>query len=105
MRIFVIDPDPISQDVDGKVWGKMAFINPVITKKWGDAYPYKEGCLSLPELFDEVSRPSHIEIEYLDADFQPQKLEADGFLSRVIQHEYDHLEGILFIDYLSRFRK
>lgn len=104
-RIFVIDPDPISEEVDNKTWGKMAFINPIIHRKWGDEKPYKEGCLSLPELFEDVHRPSNIEIEYLDENFEKQHMEADGFLSRVIQHEFDHLEGILFIDYLSRFKK
>jgi peptide deformylase len=104
-RIFVIDPDPISEEIDQKTWEKMAFINPKITRTWGDSYAYREGCLSLPELFEEVQRPSHIEIEYLDENFQKQVMEADGFLSRVIQHEFDHLEGVLFVDYLSRFKK
>lgn len=104
-RIFVIDPDPISEDLEGKVYGPMTFINPKIVKKWGEEKPYREGCLSLPDLFEEVVRPTSIEVHYLDQNFEAKILEADGFLSRVIQHEYDHLEGVLFIDYLSRFKK
>lgn len=104
-RIFVIDPDEISEDLEGKVYGPMTFINPKITRSWGDEKPYREGCLSLPDLFEDVVRPSNIEVHYLDENFEEKVLEADGFLSRVIQHEYDHLEGVLFIDYLSRFKK
>jgi peptide deformylase len=104
-RIFVIDPDEISEDLEGKVYGPMTFINPKIVRKWGEEKPYREGCLSLPDLFEEVVRPASIEVHYLDENFEEKVLEADGFLSRVIQHEYDHLEGILFIDYLSRFKK
>lgn len=105
IRVFVIDPDTISEDLDNKTYGEMAFINPKILRKWGDIKPYKEGCLSLPELFEEVSRPECIEVEYFDENFEKQTLIADGFLSRVIQHEYDHLKGVLLIDYLSRFKK
>lgn len=105
IRVFVIDPDPISEDLDNKTYGEMAFINPKIIRKWGDEKPYREGCLSLPDLFEDVVRPEWIEVEYYDENFEKQRLETDGFLSRVIQHEYDHLEGVLFIDYLSRFKK
>jgi peptide deformylase len=105
LRVFVIDPDPISEDLDNKIYGPMAFINPKILRKWGDSQPYREGCLSLPDLFVEINRPEWVEIEYVDENFEKQHLTTDGFLSRVIQHEYDHLEGILFIDYLSRFKK
>jgi|AntRauMFilla1563_2_1112583.scaffolds.fasta_scaffold12506_3 peptide deformylase len=104
-RIFVIDPDEISEDLEGKVYGPMTFINPKIVKKWGEEKPYREGCLSLPDLFEDVKRLASIEVHYLNENFEEIVLEADGFLSRVIQHEIDHLEGILFIDYLSRFKK
>jgi peptide deformylase len=66
---------------------------------------YEEGCLSVPEIWDDVERPTRVKCEYLDIDGKPQTLEADGLLATCLQHEMDHLNGVLFIDHLSRLKK
>jgi len=81
------------------------FVNPVILNKDSIKNTYEEGCLSVPEQFAEIDRPSKCEVEYLDFNGKKQLLKADGLLATCIQHEMDHLEGILFIDYLSRLKK
>ena len=83
----------------------MYFVNPEITWKSEDKFTYEEGCLSVPNQFAEIDRPKQCHVTYLDYNGQPQKLKADGLLSICIQHEIDHLEGILFIDYLSKLKK
>ena len=81
------------------------FINPVITWASEELVTFEEGCLSVPEIWDEVERPAHIRCEYLDRDGKKQVLEADGLLATCLQHEMDHLEGVLFIDHLSRLKR
>ncbi len=81
------------------------FINPVILDVVEETAVYEEGCLSVPEYFEEVERPAKCSVEYLDYDGKKQILEADGLLATCIQHEMDHLEGTLFIDYLSRLKR
>ena len=83
----------------------MYFINPEIITKSKDSLSYEEGCLSVPGQFAEITRPSNCYIKYLDYYGQPQELKAEGLLATCIQHEIDHLEGILFIDYLSKLKK
>ena len=83
----------------------MYFVNPVIKNKNSKYSTYEEGCLSVPDQFAEVDRPSTCEVEYLDYNGDKQILKASGLLSTCIQHEMDHLEGILFIDYLSKLKK
>ena len=83
----------------------MYFVNPVITKKNNEKTTYEEGCLSVPNQFAEIDRPSKCEVEYLDYNGNKQNLQAEGLLATCIQHEIDHLEGILFIDYLSKLKK
>ena len=83
----------------------MYFVNPVITKKNDEKITYEEGCLSVKNFFAEIDRPSKCEVEYLDYDGNKQNLQAEGLLATCIQHEIDHLEGILFIDYLSKLKK
>jgi len=99
-RIIVMD---ISRDENKKE--PMYFVNPVIKKKNPDKAIYEEGCLSVPDQFAEIERPNACEVEYLDYDGKKQLLKADGLLATCIQHEMDHLEGILFIDYLSKLKK
>lgn len=82
----------------------LALINPVITHKNGET-TYEEGCLSVPGIYDTVSRAESITVEYLDTDGQPQKLDADGLLAICIQHELDHLLGKLFVEYLSPLKQ
>ena len=83
----------------------MYFVNPSIKNKNSKFSTYEEGCLSVPEQFAEVDRPSTCEVEYLDYNGDKKILKADGLLATCIQHEMDHLEGILFIDYLSKLKK
>ena len=99
-RIIVID---LNRDEIQKK--PMYFVNPVIKNKDPLKATYEEGCLSVPNQFAEVDRPSKCEIEYLDYDGNKKLLKADGLLATCIQHEMDHLEGILFIDYLSKLKK
>ena len=99
-RIIVID---LNRDEIQKE--PMYFVNPVIKKKDPLKATYEEGCLSVPNQFAEVDRPSKCEVEYLDYDGNKKLLKADGLLATCVQHEMDHLEGILFIDYLSKLKK
>ena len=99
-RIIVID---ISKKEDEKK--PMFFVNPVILKKNDEKATYEEGCLSVPNQFAEVDRPSSCDVEYLDYEGNKKILKAEGLLATCIQHEMDHLEGILFIDYLSKLKE
>ena len=81
------------------------FINPVIKNINDEKVKYEEGCLSVPDQFAEIERPNSCEVEYLDYNGKKQLLKAHGLLATCIQHEMDHLEGILFIDYLSKLKK
>ena len=83
----------------------MYFVNPIIKNKNSDLSRYEEGCLSVPDQFAEVDRPSSCEVEYLDYNGEKKFLKTSGLLATCIQHEMDHLEGILFIDYLSKLKK
>ena len=93
----------ISRDEDKKE--PRYFVNPVIKNKNKETSKYEEGCLSVPDQFAEIERPNECEIEYLDYNGKKQLLKADGLLATCIQHEMDHLEGVLFIDYLSKLKK
>jgi peptide deformylase len=99
-RIIVMD---ISRDENKKE--PRYFVNPVIKNRNKEKAKYEEGCLSVPDQFAEIERPNACEVEYLDYDGKKQVLKADGLLATCIQHEMDHLEGILFIDYLSKLKK
>ncbi|WP_323762955.1 peptide deformylase [Maricaulis sp.] len=81
------------------------FVNPVLSDPSDTLKPYEEGCLSVPTVYDEVERPDRIRIQYLDYDGNPQDEIAEGMFAVCIQHEMDHLEGVLFIDYLSRLKR
>ena len=83
----------------------MFFVNPLIINKDSNLTTYEEGCLSVPDQFAEINRPSKCEVEYLDYDGNKKLLKANGLLATCIQHEMDHLEGVLFIDYLSKLKK
>ena len=83
----------------------MCFVNPKIIEKSNINSTYEEGCLSVPGQFAEITRPNKCHIKYLDYYGQPQEIKAKGMLATCIQHEMDHLEGILFIDYLSKLKK
>ena len=99
-RIIVMD---LSRDENKKI--PMYFVNPIIKNKNVEKSTYEEGCLSVPNQFAEIDRPSKCEIEYLDYEGKRKLLKAEGLFATCIQHEMDHLEGILFIDYLSKLKK
>ncbi len=111
IRLFVIDAEPfaniedISEEEKKRLKGQRVFINPVIIEESGDEWSFTEGCLSIPGINEDVKRKEKIKIEYFDRDFNKHTEEIDGLLARVIQHEYDHIEGILFTDYLSPLKK
>lgn len=104
-RLFVADADPMAEEADEPRHGPIAMINPKIISKQGDEVEMDEGCLSIPGVNAPVKRPERIVVEYLDRDFNPRELEIDGWLARVVQHEKDHLDGVLFLDYLSFFKR
>ena len=99
-RIIIMD---ISREKENK--NPLHFINPEIVWKADENIIYEEGCLSVPNQFAEINRPKECHVKYLDYFGQPQLLKAEGLLATCIQHEIDHLEGILFIDYLSKLKK
>ena len=99
-RIIVMD---IGRDENKKE--PRYFVNPIIKNKNEEKAKYEEGCLSVPDQFAEIERPNSCEVEYLDYNGKKQLLKADGLLATCIQHEMDHLEGILFIDYLSKLKR
>jgi peptide deformylase len=81
------------------------FINPEIVWSSDETATYEEGCLSIPETYDDVERPAHVKVSYLDLEGASHEVEANGLLSTCLQHEIDHLNGILFIDHLSRLKR
>ena len=81
------------------------FVNPQITWRSEETQPYEEGCLSVPDIYDEVERPARVKLRYLDYQGQAIEEEAEGIFAVCIQHEMDHLDGVLFIDHLSRLKR
>lgn len=112
IRLFVIDASPFAED-DDLIENeetelkdfKRVFINPVITEENGDEWDFNEGCLSIPDVREDVFRQPNIKIEYYDQNFEKQTEELSGLAARVVQHEYDHIEGILFTDKLSSLKR
>ena len=112
IRLFVVDTAPFADDDDLTEEErtflsnfKKTFINAKITEETGDKWLFNEGCLSIPGVREDVSRQKQITIEFVDEHFTPQQLTLTGLAARVVQHEYDHIEGILFTDKLSSFKK
>jgi len=105
VRIFVIDGSPIGEDEPELAGFKKVFINAHIIEKTGELQLMSEGCLSIPNLREEINRESHIRITYYDQDWNFYDEVYDGYKARVIQHEYDHLDGIMFTDRVSPLRK
>ena len=104
-RLFVVDLSPMVEDPEAEQMEPMVFINPEIYEESEEDEEYEEGCLSIPDVREYVVRPEGIRIRYLDRNMQERDIEADGILARVIQHEFDHLDGILFLDHISAFKK
>ena len=105
INLFVIDLSPLSEEKKEFKNLKKVIINPRIISEYGDCLDYEEGCLSIPEINSLVARKSSIEIEYYNQDFNLIKENISGMEARVMQHENDHLKGVLFTDYLSAKRK
>ncbi|MEL1244071.1 peptide deformylase [Flavobacterium sp. DGU11] len=112
IRLFIVDTSPFSDDDDlpkeeqeQLANFKKTFINPVMLKEEGEEWGFNEGCLSIPEVREDVYRHEKITIEYYDEDFNKHTDVYDGLIARVIQHEYDHIEGILFTDKISSLKK
>lgn len=112
IRLFVVDTTPFSSDEDltpeeqKQLSGfKQVFINAQIEAETGKEWPFNEGCLSIPDVREDVTRKDTIKINYLDENFEAHAKTYDGLLARVIQHEYDHIEGILFTDKLSALKR
>lgn len=95
----------IVMDLSDDKSGQRVFINPTVTPLAEEKQPYEEGCLSVPEVYDEVERPNKVRIEALDGEGKPFVEEVEGLLAVCIQHEMDHLNGVLFVDYLSRLKQ
>lgn len=113
IRLFVMDSTQIFDNLEKDEEGvypdapgiKRAFINARIRSMEGDEWAYNEGCLSIPRIREDVSRPQTVVMDYLDEQFQPHTESFNGITARVILHEYDHIDGKLFIDYLKPLRK
>ena len=111
IKIFIIDTSPFLKIDDDEIKDyevssvKQAFINPTILDETGEFWSFEEGCLSIPHIREEVKRKSFIKIEYYDENFNYRKDDFSGIVARVIQHEYDHIQGILFTDKLTSFKK
>ncbi|HLW39585.1 MAG TPA: peptide deformylase [Brumimicrobium sp.] len=113
IRLFIVDttpfadeegeePDPRAAGCDGF---KKVFINPIIEEESGEEWAFEEGCLSIPNIREDVYRKEKVVISYYDENFKLKEETYEGYRARVIQHEYDHLEGVLFTDYLSALKK
>ena len=112
IRVFVIDASPFVDEENMSVKEietintfKKVFINPKIISEEGNLWDFNEGCLSIPDIREDVSRKEKISINFFDENFVPQKLKLNGLAARVVQHEFDHIEGILFTDHLSSLKK
>lgn len=112
IRLFIVDASPFAEDEDLSEEEKTVlkdfkkvFINPKIEEEYGDDWPFSEGCLSIPGINEDVFRAEQIKISYYDENFVKHEMLLDGLAARVFQHEYDHIEGILFTDHLSGLKK
>ncbi|NLP56607.1 peptide deformylase [Lutibacter sp. B1] len=112
IRLFIVDTTPFAEDEEleneeRNFLGafKKVFINAKILKEEGEEWPFNEGCLSIPDVREDVFRQEKITIEYLDENFEKHTDVIDGLAARVVQHEYDHIEGILFTDKISSLKK
>ncbi|HAP01367.1 MAG TPA: peptide deformylase [Bacteroidetes bacterium] len=117
VRLFIIDSaqilnkkndkaeDDDDNDFEGEEGVKQVFINAKVHSRAGEKWIYNEGCLSIPNIREDITRPDEVDIEYLDEDFKHYRKKFSGFTGRIIQHEFDHIEGILFTDHLKPLKK
>ena len=105
IRLFIVDASPFEDDNPELKGFQQVFLNPEIIEEEGDEWSFNEGCLSIPHIREDVSRKPKIRIRYQDEHFDTYEEEFEGIAARIIQHEYDHIEGVLFTDYLSPLKK
>ena len=104
IRLFIIDGGVI-EDEPGMADFKKIFVNPVMIEELGTTWEYEEGCLSIPNIREKVTRKERLTIRYMDENWNPHEETFDGLKARIIQHEYDHIEGKMFVDYLTPLKK
>jgi len=107
IRLFVVDGSPLDDEDDepDMVNFKKVFINPQILEKFGTPWEFEEGCLSIPNIREKISRKDKLTIRYFDESWKQHEETFDGMKARIIQHEYDHIEGKMFVDYLTPLKK
>jgi len=105
IRLFIVDSNPFYPDYPDAKDFKQVFVNAELLETSGEMVPFKEGCLSLPNIYEEVMRPEKIRIKYLDENFKEHEDVFEGIRARIIQHEYDHLEGHVHVDRIAPLRK
>lgn len=111
IRLFVIDASPFAEDDEDSEGDpslkdfKKVLINPIIIEESGDKWAFNEGCLSIPDITEDVMRHPNIVINYLDENFEEHEVQLSGLAARIVQHEYDHIEGKLFVDKLGPLKK
>ncbi|MEQ8324547.1 MAG: peptide deformylase [Vicingaceae bacterium] len=105
IRLFIIDAEPFAEEDPDLAGFKQVFINPIILKEEGSEWDFNEGCLSIPGIREDVKRKPSITIEYYDREFNLKEEVYEGVAARIIQHEYDHIEGVLFTDRINPLRR
>ncbi len=105
IRLFIVDTQQLKDEEDVEEGIKKVYINAEIVEEEGEEWAYEEGCLSIPFIRADVMRKPHITIEYMDENFQSHRDTLEGIDARVVQHEYDHIDGILFVDHLKPLKK
>ena len=113
IRLFIVDGSPFAEDEEeednplaqGIENFKKVFINPIIEEEVGKEWPFQEGCLSIPKIRENVSRKPDITVSYYDENWELKEESYSGYAARIFQHEYDHIEGVLFTDYLSPLKR
>lgn len=113
IRLFIVDGSPFAEDeeeednplAEGIDNFKKVFINPIIEEEVGEDWPFQEGCLSIPKIRENVSRKPDITVSYYDENWELKEESYSGYAARIFQHEYDHIEGVLFTDYLSPLKR
>lgn len=105
IRLFIVDGTSLDDEKKDMIEFRKIFINPVVLEEQGEEWEFEEGCLSIPNVRENVARPEKVTIRYYDEEWNLKEEEYEGMKARIIQHEYDHIEGKLFIDYLSPLKK
>ncbi len=103
IRMFILDANPLEDEEIGDF--KQIFINPVIKDQWGEKWTFEEGCLSIPNIREDVDRFDYLHITYFDENWEKHEEEYHGMIARIIQHEYDHINGVLFTDHITPLKR